>query len=353
MPHPSGGDVQLYIARTNYAGQGYRWARAAERIPNVTGANLTLLMGEARFPSDFAVPYVVSEISRQWQRKHFESVASGFSNVLIEACAPMFGPLFGGDVRREIKALQERGVRVGMISHGSEVRLPSRHREAHAFSPFHVMAPERVELMERVAQNKLALLKDLGLPCFVSTPALLIEQPDATWLPVAIDTEVWASERIPLVREVPVVVHAPSREVMKRSDLIDEALMNLHEQGAITYRRITGVPNSEMPSVLAGADVLVDAVGTGNYGVAACEGMASGCVVVSYIDSQVADFVSHETGRDLPIVHTEPNEVSDTILRIIDDRPRYQALAAAGLPFVTEIHDGARSAESLRKFLNR
>lgn len=351
VPRTVGGEVRLYIAQANFAGQGYRWARAAESLPGVVAANLMLLRAPARFSSDFTVPLTVSRASSRWQKKHFASIVGGTTHVLIEASRPIFGALFEGDLRREVAALQEGGIRVGMISHGSEVRLPSRHAAAHPFSPFHVMDPSQVSSMEQVARSNQKLLSELGVPTFVSTPALMIEQPEATWLPVAIDTSEWSSAHVPLVREVPVVVHAPSREVIKRSDLIDAALSKLDGEGLISYRRIAGLPNSEIPAIFADADVLVDAVGTGNYGVAACEGMASGCVVVSYVDPQVARFVRSETGRDLPIVHTEPDQLEDTIRRVLGDRKRYQDLAADGLSFVAEFHDGARSAAALRSFL--
>ncbi|WP_343926702.1 glycosyltransferase [Rhodoglobus aureus] len=213
------------------------------------------------------------------------------------------------------------------------------------------MAPERVASMERVAQSNQALIKELGVPWFVSTAGLVRDHPEATWLPVCIKVEEWASRRIPLTKDAPVVVHAPSREIMKRSDLVDAALAALHEQGTITYRRISGVPNSEMPKVLGDADILVDSVGSGNYGVASCEGMAAGLVVVSAIDQQIAEIVRRETGCDLPIVHTEPDGVSDAIIRILDDRAKYQTVASDGLRFVNAFHSGARSAEALRSFL--
>jgi hypothetical protein len=351
VPQAKRGQTNLYIAPANFAGQGYQWARAVERGLDVSAVNLTIPRGAMRFSSDFVVPYPISYSSTRWQRRHFNHVVSGFSHVLIEACMPLFGSLFSGDIRREVAALQQHGIRVGMISHGSEVRLPSRHMQRHPFSMFNSMAPDRVEPMERVALKNQALIEDLAVPWFVSTAGLVADHPNTTWLPVCIDVEKWSTGRVPLVGEVPVVVHAPSLETVKRSDLIDGALSELQAQGVIRYRRIVGVPNSEMPELFADADILLDSVGGGNYGVASCEGMASGLVVVTAIHSDVRAVVHRLTGFELPIVNTAPDGVADTILRIVGSRAKYQAVALDGVGFVQAVHDGKHSAEALRGFL--
>ncbi|MGV8857728.1 glycosyltransferase family protein [Rhodoglobus sp.] len=208
-----------------------------------------------------------------------------------------------------------------------------------------------VTAMENVASANQRLLGELDLPVFVSTPALLLEVPGATWLPVVVDVNRWSNERVPLERRVPVVVHAPSREVIKRTDLVDNALVELHDAGEIDYRRVTGVPNKELPAVFADADILVDALGTGNYGVAACEGMAAGCLVVSYITDQVSGFIQSSLGVELPIVNSAPDRLAETIRSVLGERERYQEIAAAGYEFVSKNHDGRLSAAVLKDFL--
>ena len=352
VPRSDGERPSLYIAPANFAGQGFQWTRAVKNTLGIGAANLTIPRGKTRFSSDFMVSHTVAVASTRWQRQHFDNVASGFSHVLIEACTPLFGSLFGGDVKREVAALQERGVTVGMISHGSEVRRPSGHLARHPFSMFEAMPPERVASMERVAVKNQQLIKELGLPWFVSTAGLLVDHPQASWLPVCIEVERWTTSRVVLSADIPVVVHAPSREAVKRSDLIDGALADLDARGVIHYRRIAGIPNSEMPGFLADADVLVDSVGSGNYGVAACEGMAAGLVVVATIDPAIRSLVRRETGFELPIVDTPPDAVAETIVNVVRDRDKSRAVAAAGFEFVTALHDGRRSAEALREFLD-
>ncbi|MGZ0212934.1 MAG: glycosyltransferase [Actinomycetales bacterium] len=342
----------LYIAPANFAGQAFRWARAAELNEGVSASNLESAAVPSMYESDYRVGRVVARSSRRWQRKHFASVSRSVSHLLIEASRPTFGPLFGEDVSEEVAALERAGITVGMLCHGSDIRLPSRHAANHPFSPFNVMSAADVTAMESVARENQNLLSNLGAPIFVSTPALLVEVPNATWLPVVIDIERWSNERVPLERTVPVVVHAPSREVIKRTDLVDSALLQLHDAGEIVYKRITGIPNEKLPALFAEADVLVDALGTGNYGVAACEGMAAGCLVVSYITSQVSGYVESSLGVELPIVNSEPDALVHTMRRVLSERKRHQEIAAKGYEFVAKHHDGRLSASVLRDFLD-
>lgn len=351
LPEPPSTPLRLYIAPANFAGQGYRWSRAAELIAGVGAVNLQVVQGVFAYTSDYSVMPNVFRQSRRWQQKHFEKIASGFTHVIIEASKSVFGPVFEGAVASEIQALRQRGVTVAIICHGSEIRLPSRHASEHPYSPFSIMPEQILRAYEALASSNRELLDGLDIPVFVSTPALLLDVPYAKWVPVVVDVDAWRCNRVALQRTKPVVVHAPSRAVMKRSDLVDSALEALDAEGLITYQRISGVPNSEMPQVLAGADIFVDAVGTGNYGVAACEAMASGCLVVSYITDQVQQTVRELTQFELPIVASQPNAVSKSIRDILKRRDVFSAMAQRGREFVVEVHNGERSAVVLQSFL--
>src|SRR5690606_40172359 len=110
----------------------------------------------------------------------------------------------------------------------------------------------------------------------VSTPDLLLDAPRAVWLPVVVDPQRWRSENPVLTRARPVVVHVPSNPWLKGSDVVDAELTRLAERGVVDYRRVSGIASAEMPAVLAEADIVVDQLRMGLYGVAACEAMAGG-----------------------------------------------------------------------------
>lgn len=351
VPRAGSTPIRLYIAPTNTAGQGYRWARAAEILEDVSSINLTVDRGKNAYPTNYSVPLPIFKSSKRWQRDHFESIASAFSHVIIEASQPIFGPLFAYDVAAEAQALERRGVRVAMMCHGSEIKLPSRHASQHDHSPYKIVPPAVVRILERQALKNRRALDGLGLPVFVSSPGLLIDVPYAIWVPVVVDVGLWTNDRVALERRLPVVLHAPSNAAIKRSDLIDSALNSLDGEGVVEYRHISGVPNSEMPRMFKAADIYIDAAGTGGYGVAACEAMAAGCLVVSYVTDQIVDHVKSATGLELPIVRASPDDIAGAVRRVLAQRELYRATARLGVDFVTKLHSGEYSASVLRTFL--
>ncbi len=239
-----------------------------------------------------------------------------------------------------------------MLCHGSDIRLPSRHALHHPASPFTDPSHDITARLERAVRLNSEILGRLQLPVFVSTPDLLLDVPGARWLPVVVDPERWKSDSPPLQRAVPVVVHAPSSGWIKGSDLIDPVMRRLHEEGLIEYRRLRGVPHAEMPEAYRSADIVLEQFRIGNYGVAACEGMAAGRVVIGYISDQVADAVRDQSGVDLPIVRTEHAMLESKIRDLLSNREASCAVAASGPAFVREVHDGRFSARVLEPFLS-
>ena len=61
--------VRVYIAPTNYSGQGYRWARALESAdPDIGARNMAVeLPGGFSFTADTLVPVAVVNSSAEWQ----------------------------------------------------------------------------------------------------------------------------------------------------------------------------------------------------------------------------------------------------------------------------------------------
>lgn len=346
-------DRRLYIAPVNFAGQAYRWARAVETLPRVGAVNMQYRRteGDYGFPADYELPAIVFARSRGWADRQFRAVKAGFTHVLIEAERPIFGSLFGGDVRAETEALIEAGLRVGMIVHGSDVRLPSRHRQLTEWSPFEGNEWELTPRLQETAERNIALLRDLALPTFVSTATLREYVPAATWLPLVIDPAAWATDEPPLVRQVPVVVHIPSSGVVKGTSFVRAAVAPLIEEGLIEYREASHVPASQMPALYRGADIVIDALRMGNYGVAACEAMAAGRLTMVYLTDEAVEEAIEE-GAIPPVVISTPDTLEADLRAALADRERFQALAAEGPAFVREVHDGRRSAATLRSFLD-
>ncbi|QOR69773.1 hypothetical protein IM660_14030 [Ruania alkalisoli] len=351
QPRPEA-SVRLFVGPANHAGQGYRWARAVERDrPQVSAvAFAPTRPGGFSFAIDYTVPLPVYWDNELWARDQLAYLES-FTHVLVEAQQPLLGLHLDEDFTREVAHLADHGVRAAAMCHGSDIRLPSRHVQDNPWSPFLVPGYRKTVELEALATLNAQRLTDLGIPVFVSTPDLLDDVPAARWCPVVVDTERWHTERN-VRRPVPVVAHAPSRPEVKGSDLVEPTLHALHEAGVIEYRRISRVPARQMPEIYRDSDIVLDQFRIGSYGVAACEAMAAGCVVLGNVREPVRERVRAATGTDLPLVQADPDTLEEVLRGVVAAPERVARLGEAGVAFANQVHDGTVSANVLRTFLD-
>lgn len=346
-------EKRLLIGPVNTAGQAHGWAHAVSKyVIDASAHSYAFDRTGLGYASDYLVPNLVYGKDKEWRGEFSDVVMSRYTHVLLESNRPVFGLAGGREVTRDLALLLTNGVEVALIAHGSDVRVPSRHVELEQWSPFRYMDHKEVDYVEHLACRAGRVFNNYPGPVFVSTPDLLAFIPKATWLPVVVEPERWSSEHPVLERAVPVVAHAPSKSSMKGSHLIDPLLEQLDADGVIEYRRVQGIDHGEMPEVYSDADIVVDQMLLGSYGVAACEALAAGRVVLGHVSEQVREYVCAETGLDLPIVEATPDTIVEQIKSLISDHDRARGIAMRGPDFIRAVHDGRRSASALTKFLS-
>lgn len=338
--------VRVYIAPTNYSGQAYAWARALEAAAtDLSARNMAIdVPGGFTFAADTVVPFGAAQSSAAWAEEEWRAVQQ-FTHVLIEAERPIFGQRFDRDVAQEVLALEGAGVSVAYLCHGTDIRDPDAHALRTPWSPY----PDdpRTDTLRADAARNLQLLTEMRRPTFVSTPDLLFDVPWAQWCPVVVDSTRFVSPRTPF-RDGPVrVVHAASAPVQKGSDYIPGALSPLIEAGLVNYQLITGIPSAQIPEVFNQADIVIDQFRLGSYGVAACEAMAAGRVVVGHVLPEVRQHVENTYGLALPIVESTPDTLHDVIESLVSDPDKARARAESGPAFVERVHSGRASAAVL------
>ena len=349
-PQPRPARVRLMIAPANYAGQGYRWARAVEANPDVSAMNMVYdSINPFGYPADYPVPGRIAGHSRRWQSRQLSAITGRFTHMLIEAEMQPLGSLLKGDVLAQARAIESGGVRVGMVCHGSDIRLPSRHAAADPWSPFHNDDWVPVAMLEEVVRGNLRVLAELGAPTFVSTPGLLLDVSTAELLPVVIDPALWENESPTLERAVPRVIHVPSNPLVKGTAEITPIVERLQREGVIEYVRVSGLSHAEMPAVFESADVVLDQFRLGDYGVAACEAMASGRLVVSHVTADARDAVLERTGQALPVVQATIADLEQTLRDVVLRRDHFRDIASRGPAFVRSVHSGELSRRILEE----
>lgn len=360
IPEPESVDrdarARLFIAPANSAGQGWAWAHAVNKFVDGSVSTNMAVVG----PQDFGfgcgepVPLGIYRWSRRWQRAQRAAVPAQFTHVLVESDRPLFGDARERTAASDIDDLLAAGVSVGVLFHGSDIRLPSRHAARMTWSPFHGDRWSLTPALQQRASELQRRLAESTLPIFYSTPDLALDVPNGKWLPVVVDPSQWeVGEPAFSHGGIPVVAHAPSKAAVKGSDLVDPVMAKLEAEGLIRYVRVENVPAAQMPAVYTSVDIVLDQFSLGIYGVAACEAMAAGRVVVSFVSDQVRDFVSEATGLQLPIIDLSPDAIEAEMRALLADRERMLEQARRGPEFVRTVHNGQLSAKVLASFLER
>ncbi|HEU4676648.1 MAG TPA: hypothetical protein VFS29_11700 [Motilibacteraceae bacterium] len=344
--------VRLLVGPANFAGQAWAWGRAAERHLDQVSARVVAVERSLPFPADLRVPPTVHR-SQAWAAVLQRQVTSGgeggrgATHALVDAFRPLFGIRNGDDCAGDLRVLHRHGVSTALAAHGSDVRLPSRHVELYPWSPFPRMPADLVGRLQAQAERHLRIASAHEGPVYVSTPDQLDFLPRATWLPTVVDPGRWATELPVLERERPVVLHAPSNALLKGSEHVEPVLQRLQAEGLVEYVRVEGVAPEEMTALVQAADIVVEQLVLGLYSLAAIEAMAAGRVVLAHVHPRVRERLP----RELPVVEADPATLEQVLRGVLADRERYREVAAAGVTYATEVHDGRRSAAVLAPWL--
>jgi hypothetical protein len=352
MPAPLAPEPhRILIAPANYAGQAQAWAESVRRhVPGAAAMNAQV-GAHPKFPfrTDYDIHRDVFAASLAWRHQWRSFVRENFTHVIAEVNRPFLGS-GTGDGQLDVAEMRRAGMRVALLSHGSDARIPSVHAAREPWHSYDALDPRALENFERAARRNTDIYNSFDGTVFVSTPGLLAFIPGGVWLPLVVDVDMWDCDEPPLQREVLRVAHIPS-STQKGSHMIDPILRSMHDRGSIEYVRVEGVPHEKMPELYGSADIVVEQFGIADYSAAACEAMAAGRVVVSRVADGVRERVRAETGRDLPIVEANPTTLEKVILELAHDREGARSIAAAGREFCREVHDGRRSASVLAAWL--
>jgi glycosyltransferase involved in cell wall biosynthesis len=339
----------LLLGPVNSAGQAWLWATAIERaVPDIKAESLTTGSGAFDFRVHRTGTYRQYRSDLRWQLELTAYALREVTHVLFEAGRPMFGQQRGQMWTTDVPMLDQAGIKHGVVFHGSEIRDPQQHRAQYRYSPFRNPDDELTQRLQSANNVMRRHLEGYKGPIYVTTPDLLEFVENGIWMPLAVDAEGFTSTHPVLEREVPVVLHAPSASALKGSAYVDPVLTDLDARGLITYQRVQGVAHSELAEMVKSADIVVDQLLLGSYGVFACEAMAAGRVTVGHIADPVRDLLP----TNLPIAEATPDDLSEVIERLVAERDTARKLADGGPEFVRDLHDGRKSVEMLLPFLN-
>ena len=351
-------ETLLAIGPLNVASQGSAWSRAVREQLNVNafstafdGPLATRLKRQTLDDrSERPLPHYRLSPMR-WRRIRTSRILRDCTHILNEGNMPLVGrpgeTLFTDEFSGYVTS---RPFHAGVVFHGSDARDPKLSMELNPHSFFFDVEPDwSSELGSVAARNRTGALHS-GLPIFVTTPDMLQQIKGAIFLPLTVEPSEWQLDLPAFSRRRPRVLHRPgsSNPHVKGTSHIMPVLERFEAEGRIEIVRAGVIPHREMPSLYREADIVVDQLRIGAYGVTAVEAMAAARLVVAHVSSEAR----RELGDNVPVVEATPDTFADVMHEILCDLDRAANTAAAGPAHIAEWHNGDKAASVLKDFLS-
>lgn len=251
---------------------------------------------------------------------------------------------------RDLEMISSKGKTMIMHHWGSDVRKPSM---ATALNPYINMKDcptdeEIHERLEKVSQYiSTAIVQDYEVLPYVAPYYKKVHV-----LPIALELEKFEPSYPSLVERNPLVVHAPTQPKYKGTDIIERVVMELQEEEIpFRYQRIENMNNEEAKRIYKQADIIIDQILIGSYGILSVESMAFGKPVITYVREDLL-----ETYRKLPICSANPDTLYDVLKQLLLSPELRHKNGRKGRRFVEEYHDsnivGLQLIEIYEQLLN-
>ena len=172
--------------------------------------------------------------------------------------------------------------------------------------------------------------------------------PEAEVVPPGVDLAQYP-ERPPARDERPVILHAPSSRRRKGTELVIEAAAGLDAELAL----VEGLPHDEARRHYEDADIVVDQLNAGWYGLFAVEAMALGKPVVSALHEESVRRTEEALGIEVPIVRATKENLREVLARLVADPEERRRIGAASRAYVERVHDADRMADRLLEIYGR
>ena len=141
----------------------------------------------------------------------------------------------------------------------------------------------------------------------------------------------------------PLVVHAPSRKASKGTEFVEAACAEL----PVDLEVVHGLTHDEAVERYKRADIVVDQLNAGWYGLFAIEAMALGKPVVTFLHDEAAARTREAFGIDVPIVNATKETLVDALRPLVDDAHERRRRGEASRAYVEAVHDDEKVADRL------
>jgi len=153
----------------------------------------------------------------------------------------------------------------------------------------------------------------------------------------------------PSDRQSPLIVHAPSSRRRKGTEHVLAAVDGLDAD----LELVEGLHHDEAFERYRAADIVVDQLNAGWYGLFAIEAMALGKPVVTFLHDEAIRRTEKAFGTRVPIVSATAETLREALRPLVADAARRRDFGAASRAYVEQVHDIERVADRLLDLYRR
>ncbi|WP_434305520.1 glycosyltransferase family 1 protein [Clostridium botulinum] len=240
----------------------------------------------------------------------------------------------------DIKILKKINKKVFMNYWGSEIRQYSKAVKINKYikvktkNEKHIR--EKIDLCAKYIDNCIVADKELYRyidGCYKNV----------YFIPQAIDI----SEYKPMLNDYEnkqfFIVHAPTNAECKGTKYIIEAIDKLKKKYNFDFKLVEKLPHMEAKKIYREADLIVDQILGGSYGLFSIECMCMGKPVVCYI----SDYMKNNYPEDIPLISANPNNIEQKLEYILNNKHILYDISKKGIEYTKKYHDMNKIAKQL------
>ncbi|MEZ5596002.1 MAG: glycosyltransferase [Pseudomonadales bacterium] len=251
-----------------------------------------------------------------------------------------FGHSLANDSLADIPLLKRMGKRIVFYFHGCDIRQSKETIRKYRFSACAECWPPRCNANRDHALDFALRFADA---IWVSTPDLLEFVPGAELFVQPIDIDAFEF-RAPAPSETSaqrILLHAPSDPKLKGTAHLLKAVEAINANGPrIDLQLLQGLANSEVRERILSADIAVDQLLIGSYGMFAVELMASGVPVICNIRQDLID----KFPEPPPVIRADPDNLADVLLETLLGAELWPDLAVRARRYAETYHSAEAAA---------
>jgi len=232
--------------------------------------------------------------------------------------------------QRDLAMLKKMGKKIICHCHGCDVRYFEEGMDFPLNACYHCYTTRDAPRKKRVLEQ----FRKFADAFVVTTPDLLEFVPEASYIPTAILTKELRTAEDKTSSGPLRIFHASTNPLSKGTGYIKDALAPLIKAGKVTLSIVQNATHEDVLRAASDADLAIDQMLVGWYGVFATEMMAMGIPVICYIRKELIPWQPN-----VPIIRADPWSLAGVVEQLIADDKLRKEVSQRGRRFVEQVHD--------------